>query len=193
MMTVEVPIERLTPESFAPFGQIIGALPGHPAWERPRLTSWRMDFACDGPPDLKLIRYAYQPMKFTRLERHLNHTETRVPLMGGRFVMVVAPGSDRFEKIAIPDPSEVQAFLIDGTAGIMFWKGTWHSLDTYPAEPPHVDVAFISEKGTQAEIEVVGADPESARLTQVIDFAKNDIAFTVVDRHGLLAQGSLRQ
>src|SRR5215207_6211534 len=113
MNRVEVPIEPLTHESFRPFGQIVGPLPGQPAWQRPRLTSWRMDFSSDGPPDLKLIRYAYQPMAFSQLERHLNHTETRVPLMGGRFVMAVAPGSDRFDRIEMPKPDEVRAFLID--------------------------------------------------------------------------------
>ena len=183
---VEIPIEPFSHEAFAPYGQAVGPLPGEPAWQRPRLTSWRMDFACDGIADLKMIRYQHQPMAFSMLERHLNHTETRVPLMGGRFVMVVAEPAASLDTVELPDPASIRAFLIDGTVGIILWKGTWHSLDTYPAEPPHVDCAFISEKGTQAEIEVVGADPANAKLTHVVDFAPTGISFQLVDPARLL-------
>ena len=33
--------------------------------------------------------------------------------------------------MGIPDPRDVLAFLIDGSKGFAYKKGTWHSLDRY--------------------------------------------------------------
>ena len=189
MRTVEVPVEALTHNSFRRFGQIIGELDEPPAWRRPRLTSWRMRFEMEGHPDLKCIHYMFQERKFTMMERHFSHTESRVPLGGGQAVMVVAASEHPLDPKSLPEPEDVRAFLLDGSVGIMLARGTWHSLDCYPARPPHTAFAFISEKESQAEIEVEGGDPFAARLTQVIDFADRDIRFEVTDPNGLLGVG----
>ena len=189
MRTVEVPVEALTHDSFRRFGQIIGELDEPPAWQRPRLTSWRMRFEMDGHADLKCIHYMFQERKFTMMERHFSHTESRVPLAGGQAVMVVAASERPLDPESLPGPQDVRAFLLDGSVGIMLARGTWHALDCYPVRPPHTAFAFISEKEAQAEIEVVGGDPFAARLTQVIDFADMDIRFEVTDPKGLLAVG----
>ncbi len=187
---IEVPVKRLTPGAFEPFGQLVGELPTTPAWARPRLTSWRLKFAMDGHPDLKMVRFHFQEMAFSRLERHFSHTETRIPLGGGQAVLAVAPSRQPIDRSAVPDPSEIRAFFIDGSAGIMLWKGTWHGLDCYPARPPHTDFGFISEVETQEEIEVPGQEGQAApaaKLTQVVDYAERDaVGFRVVDPSGLL-------
>jgi len=183
---IEVPVEPLTHESFAPFGQIVGVLEGKPTWKRPRLTSWRMKFSMDGHPDLKMIRYEFQDMEFDMMESHITHTETRIPLSGGQFVMVVAAPTEPIDNPVNPKVETVRAFLIDGSQGIMFWRRTWHSLDTYPVSPPHTDVAFISEIEAQEEIEVKGADPEAAKLTKIANFRKDGIRFKVTDPRDLL-------
>ena len=183
---VEVPVEPLTHNGFAPFGQIVGVLEGEPAWKRPRLTSWRMKFSMAGHPDLKMLRYHFQDMEFDMMENHITHTETRIPLSGGQFVMAVAAPTEPMDQSVKPNVEDIHAFLIDGTEGIMFWRGTWHALDTYPVRPPYTDVAFISEIETQREIEVEGADPASAKLTKIANFREDDVRFKVIDPHGLL-------
>ena len=50
--------------------------------------------------------------------------------------MAVAPPTDENDPTAIPDPNDVRAFLIDGTKGFAYKKGTWHSLDRYILSPP---------------------------------------------------------
>ena len=187
MRTVEVPVEALTHDSFRKFGQIVGELDGPPAWQRPRLTSWRMRFEMDGHADLKCTRYQFQERKFTMLERHFSYTESRVPLGGGQAVMVVAASERPLDPESLPEPEDLRAFLLDGSVGIMLARGTWHSLDCYPVRPPHTAFAFITEKEAQAEIEQEGADPFSAKRTQVIDFADRNIRFEVTDPKHLLA------
>lgn len=174
MRVVDIQVEPLTHRTFAPFGQIIGEIEGQPTWQRPRLTSWRMKFSIDGKPDLKVIRYEFQEKRFSILERHISHTETRVPLGGRDFIMVVAPPE------AAPVEEDIRAFEVTGDRGIILWRGTWHSLDTYPVHPPYVDMAFISEIETQLEIEVEGRRPTNTTLTQVIDFSCKDVSFRVV-------------
>lgn len=185
--TVKIPLEPFSDEAFAPYGQAVGPLPGGPAWQRPGLTSWRMQYSCDGIADLKLIRYSHKLQPFSRLERHVNHTETRIPLMGGQFILGVAGPSPDADSAGLPDPKSLRAFFFDGSRGVLLWKNIWHTLDTFPAHASHVDVAFISEKGTQAEIEVVGADPFAAKLTDVIDYAPQGLSFSITDPKGLLA------
>ena len=107
-------------------------------------------------------------------------------MSGGQFVMVVAAPTEPMDRPVKPKVEDIHAFLNDGAQGIMFWRGTWHSLDTYPIRPPYTNVAFISEVETQQEIEVDGADPAAAKLTKIANFREDGIRFKVVDPRGLL-------
>ena len=185
---VTLPVEPLDHKSFEPFGQVIGEFEDKPAWQRPRLTSWRLKFSIDGTPDLKVIRYHFQKMEFDILERHISHTETRLPLGGGDFVMVVAAPTSPLNSPINPSTNQIRAFLVKANQGIMLWRGTWHSLDTYPVLPPHVDLGFISEVETQAEIEVEQDRPKTSNLTHVADYKPDGITFRVVDPKHLLKQ-----
>ena len=65
-----------------------------------------------------------------------------IPISGSLAAVAVAPPTDLDDPLAIPDPSEVRAFLIDGTKGFAYKKGTWHSLDRYILSPP--GTTFVS-------------------------------------------------
>jgi ureidoglycolate lyase len=184
---VDVPVEPLTHESFAQYGQIIGPWPGKPTRVRPRLTSWRMALEMDGRPDMKCIHYAYQEREFTTIERHLSLTESRIPMGGGQAIMVVAASPRPLDRESLPEPKDLRAFLLDGTAGIMLWRGTWHSLDCYPVRPPYTAFAFISEKECEAELEAAGDNLSIAKRTQVIDFAGKGVRFKITDPKGVLS------
>ena len=186
---IEIPLRPLTAEGFAPFGQIVGGVPGTPpAFAAPQLESWRLDFDVDGPVELMLIRYAHRrPFEFTALERHLNVTQTFVPLGGAPSIMVVAPPTDPDDREGAPDPAAVRAFHVPGDRGLMLWRGTWHALTRFHVHPPGAAFAFLTGRDTQRELERQRADGTPPELTRVVDYReRRGIGFRVVDPDGLL-------
>ena len=183
---IEIPVEPLTGDEFAPFGEIIGPAPWRvPDWERPGLRMWRFDFESDAPTRLQVMRYMHQPMAFHHLERHVCVTEGRIPLGGVRAVMVVAPPTPLDDPAGHPDPGSLRAFLLDGRRGIMLRRGTWHALDCFPVEPPHADFGFLSDVETENEIELTAAAVTRER-THVTDYLEHsDLSFVIIDPRGV--------
>ena len=179
---IELIPEPLMHDAFAPFGQIVGELPEKPGWARPRLDAWKMTFEADGRTELRIMRYHVQAMEFHLLERHLNVTESRVPMGGAEAFMVVAPPSPAGRPDELPAPETLRAFHLDGTKGLLLWRGTWHALDCFPLKPPYADFAFLTEVETEEEIEM-SRDPVAGKRTQLADYrAAFDVRFRVVPR-----------
>ncbi|MGE0800099.1 MAG: ureidoglycolate lyase [Lautropia sp.] len=141
-------IERLTPEAFAPFGEIIGPAPRPPVTNRDLLARNAVRMAHAVPPErlaaFDVLDYwapvgaiSQEPMKFgflvprerawrvDWLERHLKGTQSFLPL-GGQGMIVLAPPNDPFDSAAPPRAEDARAFLLDGTRGINLRLGTWH-------------------------------------------------------------------
>ena len=103
---IEIRLERLSAEAFAPFGQLICARSDEPPiFEAPHLRSWRQDFDVEGPTELMYIHYVHRPIEFSTFERHFQVTQTFVALGGAASVMVVAPPTGRK---SVPEPSELR-------------------------------------------------------------------------------------
>ena len=186
---VEIAVEPLTHEAFAPFGEIIGAAPRPPDWARPRLDAWKMRFSLDGTTELRVMRYHHQPARFSVVERHVTLTEGRVPMGGAQAIMVVGPPAPASDPDAVPAPEAFRAFLLDGSVGIMMWRGTWHPLDCYPLKPPHADFGFFSEVEAENEIEH-SADPRQGVRTQITDYLEtHGLGFRVTDPAGHIEGG----
>ena len=181
MQTKDIPLERLTVESFSPYGWLLKAN-GTPDFSRPGLNNWRLPFHSDAALRLQVMRYAQQEIRLTRFERHICVTEARSPIGNAAAVLVVAgdPARD-----LMPDAASVRAFYLDGETGIMFRKGTWHGLDCFPARTPYVDYLFLSDTATEDEIEADSVPHQGIR-TQIFDFATQKVEFRVVDPEGLL-------
>ncbi|MBA4341971.1 MAG: ureidoglycolate hydrolase [Methylibium sp.] len=124
----------LTPETFAPFGQVLQAGPP-PSGEAGQAinsgTSRRHVLVGDlqlgadqGRGELSLSRAQARlfPLRLQELERHLLSTQSFIPLGGPRrLALVVArpgPGPDT--------PEQLQAFVSDGWQGVCLHAGTWH-------------------------------------------------------------------
>lgn len=183
----EIVLEPLNPETFAPFGQLIGELNTPAVFSGPHIDSWRMDFGAEGPIELMFSRYRYQPMAFTQLERHFNVTQCFVPLGNQPSVMVVAAPTVQDGRNASPAPSAIRAFYADGSRGILLWKGTWHALTRFPARPSGAEFALITGYATQRELEREKASGIPPRLTEVIDYRERfGVSLKVVDSGGLL-------
>ena len=181
-----VEIEPLLAESFAPYGQII-AQGAKPTFSGPHVAGWRMKFGAEGPVDVMLNRFAHLPMEFSEMERHFNVTQSFIPLGGSPSVMVVAPPSERKGTGGRPRPDAVRAFYVDGSQGVLLWKGTWHALTRFPVRPPHADIVMITGLDTQLELEKQNSDGSVPVLTEVCDFAETDgVTFKVVDPRGLI-------
>jgi len=60
------------------------------------------------------------PLPIKMLERHPKGSQAFIPLKQNIFLILVAPAADA------PVPSQIQAFITDGTQGINYHTGVWH-------------------------------------------------------------------
>ena len=166
-------------EAFAPYGQLIAAREGQADYARPLLDVWHLGYRSDAPARVQIMRYHEQPMTFHRLERHVRVTEgARIPLGRACAVLAVA-GPTGEEADAMPDPASVRAFRFDGSCGILFAPGTWHSLDCFPLDARTADFVLLSDEATENEIES-WREPASGRRTHVCDYSDAGIEFRIV-------------
>ena len=169
--TVEVAVETLTAAAFEPFGSIIGGGSGPPALDWGTLQTWMTPFDVDGPTQMTLCRYHREPLEWSQMERHLAVTQAFLPLGGVASVMVVAPPSDLADRTALPPPASVRAFHMDGSAGVVLRRGTWHALRRFPVGAPLIDMVLLTGRDTQAELERQARDGSLPRLTHEADYA----------------------
>ena len=73
---VEIALEPLTADAFAPYGQLIAPSAEPPSFEASHLEAWQMDFAVDGEIELMYVRYIHQKICWTTMERHFNITQS---------------------------------------------------------------------------------------------------------------------
>lgn len=186
--TVDIALEPLTAKAFAPYGQPIAARDEPPAFDVEHLDAWQMDFAVDGEIELMYARYIYQEMRWTTMERHFNITQSFMALGGAASVMVVADPTDVDDISILPQPETVRAFYVDGSRGVLLWRGTWHALTRFPVPAEGGAFAMITGAATQQELERQNRDGTHPVLTEVVDFEKAfGVGFAVTDPRGLLA------
>jgi ureidoglycolate hydrolase len=176
--TIELHVEPLSAEAFAPYGQLIAAGEGAADYARPLLDVWYLDYRADAPARIQIMRYHEKPMTFSRLERHIRITEGRIPLNGANGVIAVADATGAAPD-DMPEPSSVRAFRLDGSCGLLFAPGVWHSLDCFPVAAPYADFVLLSDQATEDEIEA-WTRPSSGERTHVVDYASRDIEFRIV-------------
>lgn len=127
-----VKAEPLTREAFAPFGEVLG-LEG---LERLPIDIYgdRIDvyrpgvFESDQPVEFLLTRNRLREFRVHFLERHVELTQTFIPLAGHPFILAVAPPDCR-EEDGVPALDAVRAFFVPGHTAVNLRRGTWH-------EPP---------------------------------------------------------
>lgn len=114
-----LPIQPLTPETFAPFGQVI-----YPSADG---TPYGPDDAqldlTQGTPRFYIMRLESRGRHFSHITRHQACTQCLGALHGQAWLMAVAPpGPDDH-----PDPMYITAFRIPGDCFIKLAVGTWHA------------------------------------------------------------------
>lgn len=107
-------VRELTPEAFAPYGEVSGPASG-----------FRLDFSNE-PASFCHVRIDARPFHLYFFARHLHTTQSYVPLGGSASILVVAPPSDLLDADALPDMKQVAAFRLEPGRAINLHRGTWH-------------------------------------------------------------------
>ena len=127
---LELKAQKLTPEAFAPFGDVIDARVSESFAINGGRTQRHHDLArveiLDAPSRPLISVFVSQPvtlpLELELLERHPLGSQAFMPLHEERFVVVVAPPGDDI------DPDEIRAFVTDGRQGVNYRAGTWHAI-----------------------------------------------------------------
>ena len=142
-----IKVEPMTEESFWPFGTLIDPQ------ERP--TDLRiiieLDFHAEGRTTLSSIWQPCEGLTFVEMERHFGVTQTFFQLSGAPTVVAVAAPTDP-DPLAIPEPDQIRAFLIDPSKGYAFNVGTWHSVKRFVLAPPGATLAVIKSDPNSLQI-----------------------------------------
>jgi len=147
-------VQPLTAESFAPYGKVLAKPEGvAPAFDREDFKGWVgvADLAGYDPEQAvwSLLRVNRHQMPVNKLERHCVCPETFIPLTGSA-VLVVAPPSDPADPDARPDESKIAAFLLDGSAGVLFPPGGWHWVPFAISET--MDILVLLQKNLDIDV-----------------------------------------
>jgi ureidoglycolate lyase len=128
---MELPIVPLTPDAYAPYGEVLCASPrGEPGRAANYGTARRFDrlvrlqnLRAGATPNLSVFRSAARtdfPFRIKLLEKHPASTQVFVPMNASRYLVVVALGEER------PDPDTLRVFLASNQQGISYHPGVWH-------------------------------------------------------------------
>ena len=171
METRELLVEPATPETIAPFGEIVGG-PATPEINSTTFYSavqtYRPTFISDEQTEVAVCTLKRRPIQVKWMERHFKHTQMFLPLGGKPFVAVLAPPTDG----ELPDLGQVRAFLFDGQAGLAMHIGTWHEFPFALIDNTQV-VVILRKETSQALLkenvidgEGVGPDLDKKDITR---------------------------
>jgi ureidoglycolate lyase len=106
-------VQEMTPEAFAPYGEIIG--------ER-----GQVDLDLDGGKASFVAQTVEErPFRFNFFARHQRTEQVFVPLGGSQSIIAVAPPCEN--GLAAPNIERMQAFLVDGSSAFKLHRGAWHT------------------------------------------------------------------
>lgn len=139
--------EPLTPEAFAPFGQVLDASGPPDKIINQGMCGRYHDRACidieNGRAGISLFKAKARrfPIVLDMVERHPDGSQAFLPMTFDPFLVVVAPDENG-------SPGHPRAFLTVAGQGINFSRGTWHGVLT-PLKGP----------GLFAVVDRIGAGP----------------------------------
>jgi ureidoglycolate lyase len=133
-MTYTVQTELLTPQSFAPFGDVLDATgdfrlinDGHCRRHHDRATPDFSGETTGARPGISIFQAEPRslPYTLTLIERHPLGSQAFIPMSEHPFLVITATSP----------ADKPRAFLTNGAQGINLHRGTWHGVLT-PLHPP---------------------------------------------------------
>jgi Ureidoglycolate hydrolase len=121
--TVELAIEDLTPDAFAPFGTVIPPMEDGTEFGP---QDAQLDLS-KGTPRFYTMRIPGRGLTVKQITRHRSVTQTLASAGGHDWVMAVAPPKDLDVADAEPALSDIRAFRIPGDTAVMLYAGSWHA------------------------------------------------------------------
>jgi ureidoglycolate lyase len=143
---MEIVPQPLTPEAFAPFGDVI-AMPTDAGrfYYDDALANLRPAAGASLSVALK-AETPDRPLTSQTMERHEFSSQTFIPVEVGRWLIVVAPHA----AAGGPDMAAARAFIADASQGVTYRANTWHHGLTTLDRPGRFAV-FMWKAGTQDE------------------------------------------
>lgn len=124
--------EPLTVGAFRPFGDVISVEAGERfqrhTYKGPLAVYKSVAIDSDHPVELLVMEGQIREFRVKFLERHLEITQSLIPLAGHPFLVAVAAPDCELEH-GLPVLDAIRAFMVPGHAGVHLHRGTWH-------EPP---------------------------------------------------------
>ena len=119
----EIAVNGLTPESFAPFGQVIApAGDGAPFGPADAQLDLRR-----GTPRFYIMRLPRRGLRFKQITRHRDVTQCLAAVGGKAWVIAVAPPGEVEDPRAQPALDDIKAFKVPGDVAIKLHRGSWHA------------------------------------------------------------------
>ena len=148
---MNIRVAPLTPEAFAPFGQVLMAHGDGP--ERHDFAA-HMDNRRSGgaAPNMTYMRVktVYLPVVIDTLERHSFSNQTFIPLNGTCQLVVVCPPLPD----DMPEVSKMTAFVAAGSQAVNYNTGVWHAPRTAISGPGEF-VMFRWDDGSARDTELL--------------------------------------
>jgi ureidoglycolate lyase len=120
--TVTLPVNELTEEAFAPFGQIIApAEDGVPFGPHEA----QLDLA-RGTPRFYIMKLKHRPPAFRQITRHCAVTQCLASVGGADWLLAVAAPGNPDDPDEAPAADGIVAFRIPGDVAVKLHRGTWH-------------------------------------------------------------------
>jgi ureidoglycolate lyase len=118
-----IKVNRLTPESFAPFGQVIA-----PVDDGGRFgpSDAQLDLS-RGTPRFYIMRLPRRGLRFHAITRHRQVTQCLAAVGGKSWFIAVAPPAKVDDPNALPALNDIRAFKIPGDVAIKLHRGSWHA------------------------------------------------------------------
>ena len=123
-----LPVERLTREGFAAFGDVIAVAGSRHYTINDGYAERHHDLArvdvgeADGRPLINIFRARpwLLPLRIAMVERHPLSSQAFMPLTPAPFLLVVAAPGDALR------PDGLRVFVTNGSQGVNYARGTWH-------------------------------------------------------------------
>ena len=157
---MELTVETLTPESFAPYGRVIGR-PERASDADGAGWSWWAEtalFSGDGRPvGLGYLDLRPGTTSFDWAERHLRTPEA-VLAMSTDVLLYVGPPEHRDEPLRLPPLESFRVFRVPAGAGVLLDRAVWHGAP-FAIDRPGAAVVLILEGTGRTDVSKVSFDP----------------------------------